>query len=138
MKTDSTTSSYRRMGVLASFFILSVACGADDMGPSYAYVDFTEPSKPPAEVTLTPDFVSLPVGIAVRVTPVAMGDDEWPLRGEVADTSLVSVDRSILDVLPGPEEGQLVLVGAGVGATSLRVLIQGVQVDSLSVQVVSQ
>ncbi len=118
--------------------ILSAACSADDMGPSYAYVDFTEPSNPPAEVTLTRDFVSLPVGIAVRVTPVAVGDDEWPLRGEVADMVLRSMDAGILDVLPGPEEGQVVLVGAGVGATSLRVLLQGVQVDSISVQIIPQ
>ena len=73
-----------------------------------------------------------------NMTVVAVGDDEWPLRGEVADMSLRSADTSILDVLPGPEEDQLVLVGAGVGATSLRVLIQGVQVDSLSVQVIPQ
>lgn len=138
MKTDSNTGSFRRMAVLASMLMLFAACSADDMGPSYAYVDFTEPSSPPAEVTLTRDFVSLPVGIAVRVTPVAMGDDEWPLRGEVADLVLTSADASILDVRQGPEEDQVVLAGTGVGATSLRVLIQGEQVDSISVQVVSQ
>lgn len=138
MKTDANSGSFSRMAALGSMLVLSAACSADDMGPSYGYVDFTEPSNPPADVTLTRDFVSLPVGIAVRVTPVAKGDDGSILRGEVADIALTSADTSILDVRQGPEDGQLVLAGAGVGATSLLVLIQAVQVDSISVQVVPQ
>lgn len=119
--------------VLSAGFL--VACSADDPGPVYARVSFSKQSKPPKDVVLEENLVSIPEGIAVRVVPVPIGDDGQPLKGEVATVVLRSADPDVLPVLAGPEDGEIILVGAKRGATALIASIQGVDVDAIPVEV---
>jgi hypothetical protein len=113
----------------------TAACSADDPGPAYARVSFSEPSKPPKDVILSEALVSIPEGIAVRVVPVPIGDDDQPLQGEVAHVVLRSANPDVMPVLDGPEKGQVILIGAKRGATALIASIQGVDVDAIPVEV---
>jgi len=112
-----------------------IACSADDPGPAYAHVQFSKPSKPPKDVVLDGDLVSIPEGIAVRVVPIPIGNDEQPLRGEVGTVVLRSANPDVLPVLAGPEDDEIILVGAKQGATALIASIQGVDVDAIPVEV---
>lgn len=117
---------------------LVLGCGANDAGPVYAYLSLEGASAPPADVSLDPANIQMPEGVAVRITPVVMGTDGEPLRGEVSEFSLRSEGEDVFRVLPGPNEHDIVFVGAKRGTTRLIVTIQGVDVDAVPVRVLPQ
>jgi hypothetical protein len=101
-------------------------------------VGFDNPSKPPLAVQFAPHQIKIPEGIAIAVTPTAIGTDGAPLRGEVRHVSLSAGDSTIADFLPGPDDGTYVLIGVHVGTGSLVVHLEGIQMESIPVIVTPQ
>jgi len=118
--------------------MLASACDASDPGPSYGQVEFGTPSAPPQGAVLSKSQITVPEGMAVRSTPVPLGQDGVRLKGEVSGVEVEAEDSSVLGVYPGPNAGEVVLLGASLGTTRVFVTIQGVVVDVIPAQVVEQ
>lgn len=91
-------------------------------GPSYDYTDLTLASPAPVPVQLSPSQIRLPVGIAALVVadPQSSSASQYEDYDEVV---LRSNDTSLLDVFPGPNEREFVLVGLQEGSTCVEVVI---------------
>lgn len=125
--------SSRWVPVTALFVLLALVggCGED---PEYGGMTFALRTRPPLSVTLTPDEIRLPVGIAflVKALPVSANDEDYTASD---DMELSSSDISVLRVHEAGNITRVVLAGVREGRACMRVEINGDQVDCIPVVV---
>jgi hypothetical protein len=117
--------------------LLSSCTSAD-----YGGLEVTQQSNPPLElngvdVEVSSREIRLPVGIAVlvKVLPVSGNDQPYTANDEL---ELSSQNPSVFGAFETDRSTRVVLTGASVGRSCLRVVINGEQQDCLSVVVVEQ
>lgn len=103
-------------------------------GPYYDHLDFGQQTSPPIPVSLGSSAVTIPVGIAVAVSPIAIDDGGDPM--EDSQVSLQSSNASVLGIDPATSDGLLVVYGIRPGQAMITVLVDGERADQIPAVVV--
>jgi hypothetical protein len=103
--------------------------------PEYGGMTFDLRTVPPADVSVTPERIELPEGIAflIKALPYSVNDQDYTARDDMA---LTSTNESVLGVYEADRITKVVLVGVRVGTTCLRVEINGREEDCIPVEIV--
>lgn len=120
--------------VLGAFLVaVSSGCAQAEFGE----LEVEMQSSPPVTVDVRSSGITLPVGIAVRlkVKPVSKSTQRYTSNDEL---EFQSNNPSVMEAFQFEETSQVVLTGARVGETCLRVLVNQREVECLSVNVVKQ
>ncbi len=136
MKTPLTTQLFRTLTGVGSGVILSGSLhGCIDA--SFGNLEVEQQSWPPIGVEVSNSEVTIPLGIAVtlKVKPVSDSSQRYTSNDELR---FETMNRSIAGVFQLDETSQVVLTGARVGNTCMRVLVNQEQVDCLRLKVVDQ
>ncbi len=110
------------MNVRLAFAILTLGL-ATACSPRYDHTTLTLGSPAPVPVQLSPAQIQLPAGIAALVVAEPQSSNA-NLYDEYYEVELRSQDPGVLDVYPGPQEREFVLVGLREGTTCVEVVIQ--------------
>lgn len=105
------------LAALSLLAALAIGCA-----PSFDHLDLRPKSTPPLPVTLSSTQISMPIGIAVDVTPIAMAGTE---QLKDASIELRPSDAGVLRVDPRFGSTDLVLSAQGQGKTELQVIVDG-------------
>ncbi len=108
----------RSVSALLLSGLLASACS-----PRYVHTDLTLGSPAPVPVQLSPSQIKIPVGIAALVLAEPQSGNA-NLYDEYYEVELRSQDTAILDIYPGPNDREFVLVGVHAGTTCVEVVIQ--------------
>lgn len=102
--------------------------------PEYGGMTFQQHTEPPLPVSVTPERISLPEGIAflVKALPVSRNGQDYTARDDMA---LTSANESILGVHEADRITKVVLVGVRVGTTCLRVEVNDHEEECIPVEV---
>jgi hypothetical protein len=94
--------------------------------PEYGGMTFQQSTEPPLPVTVTPERIELPEGIAllVKALPISKNEHDYTARDDMA---LTSGNESILGVHEADRITKVVLVGVRVGRTCLRVEVNDLE-----------
>lgn len=115
-------------------FTLALALGAlAGCAPRYDHLEFTQRTSPPLPASLAPSGVSIPVGVAVAIAPIAIDDGGDPM--EDVNLALVSSNSGVLGLDSAGDEG-FVLYGASVGQATISVFVDGDPVDTIPAVVI--
>jgi hypothetical protein len=92
-------------------------------------------TNPPRSVTVEPDRIELPVGIAflVKALPNSINDQDYTARDDMA---LTSANEAIFGVHEADRITKVVLVGVRAGSTCMRVEINHYEEECIPVEVV--
>lgn len=105
-------------------------------GPHFDHLDFAEKTTPPLPVSLQPNGVTIPEGIAVAFTPIAMDGGE---RIEDAQVELVTSDASVLGVdRAADSEDGYVIYGVHAGHARISIFVDGSAEGTLPATVTAQ
>lgn len=119
--------------LFAAVLALSTLAGC---GPQFDHLDFAPHTTPPLSVSLLSTGITLPEGIAVAVTPIAMAGGE---RMDDVRVELISSDGSVLGVDRAEEgEGDYVIYGIRAGSTRVSIFIDGSAEGTLPATVTPQ
>jgi len=112
-------------------FLAIVGCTS----PEYGGMTFDMRTVPPVDVSVSPERIELPEGIAflIKALPYSVNDDDYTARDDMA---LTSANENILGVYEADRITKVVLVGVRVGTTCMRVEINGREEDCIAVEVV--
>ncbi|MCB9751688.1 MAG: hypothetical protein H6713_17075 [Myxococcales bacterium] len=91
-------------------------------GPDYSGTQFNPRSTAPVPVSLEPNRITLPVGIAVTARVEPQSSNSHPYD-EYYQLRLTSQDPNIADVLRGPLEREFVFIGVNEGSTCVDVVM---------------
>ncbi|MFT3776147.1 MAG: hypothetical protein QM820_63195 [Minicystis sp.] len=103
-------------------------------GPHFDHLDFAERTSPPFPAELNRTGVTIPAGIAVAVTPIAMTDDA-PM--EDVSVELVTSDSGVLG-LDHDAEGGFVIYGVSQGLATISIFVDGDAVGTMPAKVTPQ
>jgi hypothetical protein len=101
--------------------------------PGYDHLDFAQRTSPPLPADLSANGVTIPVGIAVGIAPIAIDDSGDPM--EDVNLSLVSSSSSILG-LDGAGDDGFVIYGVAPGQATISVFVDGTPVDTIPAVVI--
>jgi len=121
----------RRVQLALSVLALSAIAGC---GPHFDHLDFIERTTPPMTVSLLSTGVSIPEGIAVAFTPLAM---DGSTRMEDAQVDLVTSDDGVLGLDRAEDEG-FVMYGVHPGHANISIFVDGEAVGTLPASVTPQ
>lgn len=119
------------------FFAAALALSAlAGCGPEIYRLDFAPHTTPPLSVSLLSTGITIPEGIAVAVTPIAMAGGE---RMDDVRVELISSDGSVLGV-DRAEEGEedYVIYGIRAGSAQISFFIDGSAEGTLPATVTPQ
>lgn len=111
---------------------MAIISGCSD--PRYGGMVIEQRTEPPLPVTVENDYIELQVGVAfmVKALPISSNDEPYTARD---DMELSSANESVLRVYEADRITKVVLVGAGEGSTCMRVEVNGVDEDCITVEV---
>jgi len=95
---------------------------------------FQQYTDPPRPVTVTPDRIELPEGVAflVKALPISRNEQDYTARDDMA---LTSANESILGVHEADRITKVVLVGVRAGSTCMRVEVNDREEECIPVEV---
>lgn len=128
----SRIGSVRWWGV-AFVLGLTSACAQ----PEFGYLEVEQRSSSPLPVDVDDNGVTLPLGVALRLKVKPVSDNRQPYTAN-DDLEFKSDNSSVMGAYQLEKTSQVVITGARVGKTCLRVLVNKHEVDCLAVRVVEQ
>jgi hypothetical protein len=129
-----------RAGAIAALLAGSPACS------DFERIDFGFESTPPVNVVLTYEQIRMPEGVAVITSARPMASDglmsrDTEIQFNVADPSVLGVALALPESLDDSGSGDVwsfVFFGAGVGATTVTVRIDGAVEGTIPASVEAQ
>lgn len=110
-----------RLSSAVGFLILGLAGSAlVGCGPSFDHLEFELLTVPPVPVSVGPNNLELPVGVAVAVTATPFDTDGEKMEDDVA-IALLPSNTSVLGVETSEDARSFVFFGVGPGTTSIEV-----------------
>jgi hypothetical protein len=123
-----------RSGLCLCILLLGGLAPLGCTSPEYGGMTFQQYTDPPLDVSVTPDRIELPEGVAflVKALPVSKNEHDYTARDDMA---LTSANASILGVHEADRITKVVLVGVGVGTTCMRVEVNDREEECIPVEV---